>query len=276
MNVNGLGTTMPNVLPLNDKNAIQSAAFAIEFSEQVTPEVVQKFIALHKQDPEMRKKYPRVQPIEMMSFQVGMPNATSSAPVKALAGVTFDLLRPDGTQQVALSLRPDALIFNCAQYENWNVISDQAISALDSVSHLCDGMKVSAIALEYLDVFKVADISNAGWLKELFNEKTNYLPSHLINAVGYWHNHQGFFSKSRDSKYDLLNNITIDCVPGAEGNVVQIRSQHKVSEVFNSGLKPLFANGDVSNIFEFEHDVTRRVLEELLSDNMLKAIRMKS
>jgi len=276
MLVNGLGTTMPNVIPLNDKNAIQSAAFAIEFSEQVSPEVVQKFIAFHKQDADMRRSYPRVQPIEMMSFQVGVGGAASPTSLKTLGGVTFDFLESDGTQKIALNLRPDALIFNCAKYENWESVSEEAIKALQSVSHLCEGMKVSAIGLEYLDIFKVNDVGEKGWLKELFQEGTKFVPSHILDSVGFWHNHQGFFTKALHGKYDLLNNIMIDCVPGDETNIVQIRSQHKVTSLINADLQSLFSDKEIQTIFAFEHEATRTILEELLSENMLLAIGMRS
>jgi hypothetical protein len=89
----------------------------IEFSEQVPSEVVQNFIAFHKKDAQLRSAFPRMQPLEMMSMQVGSMGVTFPASI-SIAGVTFDKLLPDGTQEVAILLRPDALIFHCSKYES--------------------------------------------------------------------------------------------------------------------------------------------------------------
>ncbi|MDU6683840.1 MAG: TIGR04255 family protein [Enterobacteriaceae bacterium] len=266
---------MQNVSPLNEQNAIQNVAFAIEFSEQVPSEVVQNFIAFHKKDAQLRSAFPRMQPLEMMSMQVGSMGVTFPASIKSIAGVTFDKLLPDGTQEVAILLRPDALIFHCSKYESWATVSTLAFKTLQNLASLCDKLKVSAIGLEYLDVFKVLSIDKSGWLRELFNPESEYIPKHLIDSTGFWHCNQGFFSKAGDAQYELLNNFMIDCIPGDGTKLVQLRSQHKVQSLINSQLRVLFDKNEAQRIFTCAHDITKDSLTKILSDSMLKTLGVK-
>jgi len=264
---------MNHIEPSNERNAIKVVAFALEFIEEIEESLIHEVITLYQGNNKLKETLPRKELHQSVIIQLGSLQQATSKPV---GGVTFDCLSPDGTQKWALSLRTNALIISCAEYTRWEEIWLQAKEYFALILPLLSEKHFSLVALEYIDEFIIkSDPYSNEWKNELFKEDSKYIPSNIYEVQNLWHSHHGFISNEGNGDMSTLNNVNIDHISEQSlVNKIIIRTQHK-----SQFLQPRLYEGDflneiVENIFNKNHGENKRIMRDLLSDEMCSEINL--
>lgn len=261
-------------------NAVKNVAYAFEFTQPLSQDVVKKIIEFYKKNNLLQKELPRLQPIESMTFQMEGAGINSFMPsAKTLAGVTFDRLKSNGEPEWSISFRPDAFVIICGRYESWTKTFSKACEYIEKFSEVLDGVFINIVGLEFNDEFIIADMQNPEWISEVFNKSTKYLTSDIFNRKGAWHIHSGHWS---DAYYDnsvthsLLNSF-IDCLEDDQNSrqSMQIKHLQKCFLKEPSALKNLYISESVKNIYKKAHGVNYSFIADILDENMKRRIEME-
>jgi len=263
---------MDCVRPFNRNNAIKIAAIAIEFSDVFKESDYQNAISLYHKDKELVTELPRKQLQEAVTFQVNSPQAFQN---QALGGVIFDRLAPNGLQEWAITMRHNSFIITCSEYSRWDEIWLKAKSFIEKFTIIIKDMNVSAAGIEYVDEFYINE-EDPTWKEFLFKTNNKYLPSNINELNDLWHSHHGYFSNEGYlNELRTLTKIETDYVP-EESDIgktkISIKSHHR-SELQNLQTTTDFiSTGTFESMVVGNHVMNKRIMVDLLSDNILEQI----
>jgi uncharacterized protein (TIGR04255 family) len=263
---------MDCVRPVNQNNAIKIAAIAIEFSDVFKESDYQNAISLYQKDKGLVSELPRKQQQAAVTFQVNNPQSFQN---QALGGVVFDRLAPNGLQEWAITMRHNSFIVTCGVYSRWDIIWPKAQSFIKKFSTIIEDMKVSAAGIEYVDEFYINE-KDPTWKESLFKTNSKYLPSNINDLNDLWHSHHGYFSnEGYTNESRTLTKIETDYVL-EESEIgktkISIKSHHR-SELQNLMTTTDFiSKGTFRSMVVGNHGMNKRILVDLLSDNILKKI----
>lgn len=266
---------MPNVKPCNEQNAIKVIAFAFEFQEEIEESLIHELILLYQNTDELNKSFPRKELLHSMTVQISEHGQQTQN--QKLSGITFDRLMPNGTQELAISIRNNSVVISCGKYTRWNEIWEKAKSYFKIILPVLSDKTLTLVGFECIDEFIITDISN--WKDELFNSSSKYIPSNISELVDLWHSHHGFLINDNEPvEHKTLNNINVNYISetGASSiNKILIRTQHQ------SRLKlPVKYNADffeniADKIMNKNHNFNKELMMDLLSDDMCNRIKLE-
>jgi uncharacterized protein (TIGR04255 family) len=263
---------MEHIRPCRDNNAIKIAAIAFEFSQPITENSIRKFLSFYQQDNELKTEFPNSQNIDSVVFQMG-PNL-SSQQVKGIGGVVLDAPLNNGEPPISLTLRTDALIFTCSDYNSWTDFFSSTIKYFKKVIPTLDGVRSNVVGVEYYDEFLINPAAKLyDWKKNFFRLNNAYISNTILNADDLWHIHQGFFDNHSLSPQRLLNIIELNLVDMQANMTLLVKTQHKLNLVEDVNIDDLICNQSEKYLNAI-HDKNKEIISNILSDEALASINM--
>jgi uncharacterized protein (TIGR04255 family) len=220
---------MPNIAPIAGRHAIKTVSFALEWQQPLQDDLLLLLKALHSK---VRDQLPRVVQRQEIAFQIVVSPASpvpEAPPEPRLAGLSFEALQPNGEPEWSLAIERHFLAVNCHVYSRWQEIWPKAKDLLSPfVPVLARECGITVIGLQYIDQFRVVDMSEPFRVTDLFREDSPFLPRQVFTLDDLWHSHHGYFqTMTEPTAHRQLNHINIDVVSTSEERLIQMTTAHR-------------------------------------------------
>ena len=266
---------MTKVNPCNDQNAIKIIAFAFEFQEEVEESLIQELILLYQNTDDLNKSLPRKELIHSMTVQISEHGQQTQN--QKLSGITFDSLMPDGTQELAISIRNTSIVISCGKYTRWDEIWEKSKNYFKLILPLLADKTFTLVGFECIDEFIISDTSN--WKDELFSSSSKYIPSNIYELNDLWHSHHGFLINDNvPVEHKTLNNINVNYISESGVsliNKIQIRTQHQSRLKQPVKYSKDFFEDIADKIMNKNHKFNKELMVDLLSEEMCNRINLE-
>lgn len=256
----------------NKNNAIKVVAFAFEFARELDDKVIENFIDMYEKDSILKEKFQEKKPHQGVTIKIDDMGQQISH--STLSGVTLESIK-NGALDWTFQFRKDAMIVTCSNYTAWNNIWPESKSLFEKVLNLVETQEIRLAGIEYIDEFIIKD-NSMPWKEELFKVDSKYIPSYVFDNEDFWHVHQGFMlTKNDPMDFKLLTNLNMDFRQNEDSQdyFLSMRTQHKSILIENKKFNKLFAS--IDKIFETSHDISKEMMNDLLSKEMLDSINLK-
>ena len=267
--------SLDNLFPFAGQHAIQSAAFAVDFSAELD---VGEIARLRLAAAELKGDFPNVsdQKRMMLQFNSGLQGASSSA---ATSDGGFVLDRPASgalpappSRGIAVS-RENVLVF-VNDYTRWARFRADVERYLSVLLKSVNAQKgVRSIGLQFTDAFSWrADPVDLN-LSEVFSKESKYLsPNIFSNDLGLWHSHHGYMmEKTEPVPFQQLDNVNVSRNE-LHGLQLQVLTSHKAT--FQKPLyKMLDANKEkIFAVLDSLHQKNKEILANVLTQEVQEKI----
>lgn len=259
------------------EHAIQKVACAIILREQLSVEDYEQLEETYGKSEAVKSRFPekkRIHRVEVTYSEVSKRDASRK---QEWGGLVFEGRDPEEGEVSSVQVDENTIILTLNGYSSWICAKESMLSALSLLR--IDEFRTSdigAIGLEVADEFWVKDIS-ANWFDELFDNSSRHLPNVSGKLDSYWHSHTGYFHKApTDTELPetvrLLTNFKVDVRPGPKSSgedIVSILGMSRVDylEAWDTDFEHLMKAS-----LDMLHDDNKRVVEDLLSNEMAKEI----
>ncbi|MDD2892894.1 MAG: TIGR04255 family protein [Halothiobacillaceae bacterium] len=270
--------------PFAGQHAVQSAAFAVDFSTELD---VGEVGLLRAAAAGLRADFPEIADnhLTTLRFQVG--SGQQDLPVSPAAKYDvggFVIQRPaDGVdpvapvRQIVVSRKNVVIVIN--NYTRWAKFKTDIERYLNVLLNPVNAQKgVSSVGIQFSDAFVWRADPDELNLAEVFSTNTQYLvPSVFKKGATLWHSHHGYLVEQADPVvYQQLDNINVSRNLVAGAQQLQILTSHKATFA-----KPLYkilnSNKDkVSKIMDFLHSTNKGILADLLTDEVQTKISLNT
>ncbi|WP_162914456.1 TIGR04255 family protein [Taklimakanibacter lacteus] len=262
--------------PATEKHAIIEAVFGLLYARQFTAKEIEAAVAVHQQQwPEL----PRLNRTQVLQVQMGegpLPDQASMPPL--VAGVSFDRVKPDGKLGWRLRLDEAKIIVNCLDYVSWSEVWPKAWDYFERASEALQSRNnpIKGAFLQYVDVFEWLGNQKDYSVDKLLRRGSPYVPASVFQSGTAWHLHQGrYIEDGLPVKGRLLQRIHLDA-----GTSRQPSTFVKIDSYLNLDFAdPMIVRGSLKEkkdrlgpIFEFLHDMDKRILRDYLTPELAKDI----
>ncbi len=264
---------VPIVSPYSKKNAIKSAAFALEFKKEISEDILHTIKELYTEDANFVKDFPREELLQTVKVQMG--SNIQEISTTELGGLSY-LSPSDSNFDWRLLIQGNSISITCSAYTRWDEVWGFSKQYYEKILPLLKDNKLSKIVLEYLDEFNVSNLSENKWLEELFKDDSPYMPQFVYKMKEPWHTHNGFISKKDNQQ--TINLINMNFLLNNVGSATLLMQTQHASSLF----VPLTLNTEKSEIDTIEttmkvsHEFNKEMLREHLSQTMLDQIGLKA
>lgn len=272
-------------IPLRDKNAIESASFAIVLNEPLNSEfdaIKQACLGLKEELPGDESIAPPLGLFQQVAGGTPLNLPFSFPPI----GLSRFSTNRDGTREWQLDVNGNLIVASCFNYtkhsEVWQKMRKLISTVIGATSQ---DFNIVEIGYQVVDKFLYpanADVSEYN-IFEVFSETSPFLTSQASKSGYLWHVHQGWFDTEPTTHTRMLNqlNLASNEVVSPEPQLVTI-IDHRVSlrpEPNELTLKPLI-NGNEQNqldhFFESLRSCNRKTIENLLNSDKLNSVGIMS
>jgi uncharacterized protein (TIGR04255 family) len=268
------------LFPFAGDNAIQSAVFAIEWTEPLSGSELRAIRALDE-DQEFKRTFPSaIEPrMVMINLNVDQGAQQVKSEQNQLAGVNF--MRPSPTNPGSMSKAINISPMNCLaivnEYTRWvNVWAEVRGWLLKVAPIVTPSHSVNVIGMQYTDIFLWKADPSTLLLSEVLSAQSTYLPSHVFQTSSLWHSHHGFFEKQQTEPiaHDLLENINVNMLDSSGQRSLQIVSSHRATLT-----NPIWDIGHLATALDqlmpHLHNRNKRVLRNLLTPAVQAKIKLQ-
>lgn len=252
--------------PLNDDHAIESVKFSVAFSKGI---VSRSIFAVEQNHHEWRDGLPAR---SIADFTIESNGRTADAP-----GVVFAFVRPDASPSWSMTVAGNRIDVECFLYSRWDRVWKDAceyfVKVFKVLSETQTDLSIGAVDLTVKDVFVTDDQSYL--LGHLLNRSPR-LPDFIFTTPQAWHANSGWFEE--DANWGkILNNLNCDVSP-AQGRTFFNFShfQQIVLKRHQSIKSEESARGFLDEAMNFLHLSNKRLISELLKDDMADRIGLRS
>lgn len=258
-------------------NALQHVVFVVQYAREFSDEEFQAFDdapkAWETDLPDRSKANSLIvasnpQRLELQGQQVGYLSYESK----------FD----DGSTEFGLRLERSRIVFTVGKYTNWMEIWPKAERHLQQAMELVpEGNIIVSYASEYLDLFKAKGDYESFEANKILRRDSRLIPQHVFERRENFHFHTGYFEVfETPSENRVLTRINVDLRDSADDEVrdMSILLFHQLvpsrkSEEYNQQSHETFLARGLKN-FKLLHDLDKKVLLELLNDDMAQRIKL--
>jgi uncharacterized protein (TIGR04255 family) len=256
-----------SLYPFAGAHAVQSAAFAIEWSDELSDVEVSSLLGLHEQ---LKPSLPLSAPLQ--SIQLQMSGNAQPVRVQTTAGCVFNRPGNNGPART-LEVARNRMVGQINDYTRWQPVWDEVNGWFSVVGPTIGKRKISSIGLQYNDVFHWRGVPQDMDLTTLFLNGSKLLPANVFEIKGQWHSHHGYFmDRPLPIQHRLLENINVNVLEELGERSFVITTVHKaeVSQIWGwEGLKDAIAPLMVDL-----HNRNKEVLSQLLSEHAKKMINL--
>ncbi len=263
---------MSVVFPYNEKNAIKSAAFALEFDKEFDENILNAIKKLYLKETQFQEEFPKEESIQTVKMRMGT-NIQEISTLQ-LGGLSYTKSSADSFEW-RLLIQGNIVSITCSAYTRWDEVWGFSKRYFEKILPLLKDNKLTKIILEYLDEFNINNLSENKWLGELFKDTSPYMPQFVYEMKEPWHTHNGFISK-RDNR-QTINLVNMNFLLNNVGSATLLMQTQHASSLF----APLTLNTEKNEIDTIEttmkvsHEFNKEMLREHLSQTMLDQIGLK-
>ncbi len=265
---------MSVVFPYNDKNAIKSAAFALELDKEIDEDILNAIKKLYLEEAQFQKDFVKEETIQTVKMQMG-PNVQEVSTLQ-LGGLSYTIPSANNFHW-RLLIQGNRISITCNAYTRWDDVWGFSKKYFEKILAQLDGYSFNKVVLEYLDEFHIKDMTDNKWLDELFKTDSPYLPKFVYEVNEPWHSHNGFMSKNKDCQtINLINMNLLKNNMDLTANLM-MQTQHA-----SSLLTPVSLNGNISDgiqiiekKMEDNHEFNKELLTKHLTQNILDKLSLK-
>ncbi|SOC47140.1 uncharacterized protein (TIGR04255 family) [Rhizobium subbaraonis] len=270
--------------PINSAHAIQQVIARVRFSQDVNEIPWRRILTLGK-DRARALGLNVEQPVQ----DVNVTMSPSGPPVQSIREVGVEHLRLErpGFASDKLLILKSEISFEEWRYTRWAALAEKLGELfLPLTERYMDSVTISAIQLEYIDMFEAAPASHGPDCSELIRENSEFTSPVSYSKTNPWHCHSGFFT-SPDAQTKRLCNIDIDVAdintgttPTGEDPVRVARIRTHLTDFFNQkGYPPLsnesFEGAAIIERFEALHVSLKQTFGKIITDQAAAAVSMK-
>ena len=260
--------SLENLHPFSSQHAIESAAFALEFSSELD---VGQISALRSAAALLSSDFPVVQDkrVTTVNFQVAPEGApTSSSQIEGggftMGRTAFNPIEPP-TRFIDVSL--NGVVVVVKDYTRWEKFKSDVDRYLSVLLAPIDAQKaVGSLGLQFNDIFLWKADPEDLKIEEVFASANPYLVPNSFSSSMQWHSHHGYLLDSAEPiQHRQLDNINVSRVASNGSDQIQILTSHRVTLD-----KPLFKywTAHKATLFEFQeklHNQNKLILSKLLT-----------
>lgn len=260
-------------VPKHKENAIETAAFALNFGRLPDQEAFQRLTAALE---ELAEELPGAEKRQAVRFQFG----AGLAPVQSQSEHT-DIARfisgPAGDQQWRVSLEGPMLTVRCQAYTHYDEVWARAQRYLQlCVSALGEQYAPLEASLQFVDRFDYRaepseDLNTSYDIGELFQANSSYLTPKAYEAGLLWHVFQGWFDHC-DQGHRHLHQLNVSSTPTGENAFAAIIDYRGSTNLLEAATKSSQAQPDLASIFAHMHRVNVDLIKGLLTPDQLEKI----
>lgn len=269
--------SIENLYPFAGVHSVQNAIFVVEWAEPLKADMIQTFSKLHAKYKNLGLGH--IQHQQQFEFKIdNVPNAVgprASTQSGVPAAVVF--ARSDATDQVvrSVTLSRAHCMVAVPDYSRWDLVFEDVLKYLSIALEELKGLRpISAIALQYNDVFSWRDDPESLDLREIF-AADQYISESILRQKGLWHLHQGYMTDEQEpTPHRLLENVNVDMLDTAGQRVIQIVGAHRAmlgTPLWQGHLKN---KPTLVSVFEALHAANKRMLVKLLTADVRTKINL--
>lgn len=250
--------------PIGIDNAIDAFVFTLQLSTPITQ------TNEHGIDAEFTKDLPGKRTMQGFFVQMG----GASVPAEPPALFTRFRAKDDGTDKWALQINGPTLSVVCRDYDHYSAVS---ANALEYLRRALKATNANAVVLEatlqIVDRFQhaVAPSENAAKAYQptlVFSPTTRFLTPHVAESGLLWHVHQGWFDPKHSNRLYQLNLSNTQMPPDNHyETIIDFRSVAR-----GLAFPVSKAVDEITGLFAEMHAFNKKLLEDLLSNDMQHAI----
>jgi uncharacterized protein (TIGR04255 family) len=269
--------SLDNLFPVAGNNAIQNAAFAIEWAAELLPTEMQKINNAIEADlkSEFQNSIPQnVQKFSFVNEGVANPRFLPSIEIGGYLFEKRSPLSPVPTKSITLGKQNLVILIN--EYSRWEAVWEDVRKYISLVLNNLREQPINNIGLQYSDVFIWKDTPDSLNLNEVFRPNSQYLTPNVLNVKKLWHSHHGYIvDSSAPVPNTRLDNINVNLID-IEGTLsIQIVTSHRATletPIWYKGEESLSV---ISEIMSVLHDENKLIMHDLLSDEICKKIKLE-
>ena len=271
------------IVPCNQKHAIEETVFVLKFAVPLRPDHIQKIYSLKDKNNILKSNFPSIKPI--MGHKIGLtlgPEKESKIIETEhvdLGGILFQRFKASGLPEKVLRIGHDHISYHCFEYTRWNEVWSAAKNFLKAASSFIDDVKIAIVALNVRDRFdfkgSVKDFNPANF----FIKDSPYLVQNVFNIRELWHCHHGYFEKVTIPYIDrelLVTNISTETAANKELNI-------RINCFFEARINPpgvrteeLFHDDDlIKKIMADLHHKNKVMLTQIIKPEIAEKISLK-
>lgn len=271
--------------PLNEKNAIESVAFAVVCQETFNATSI---VAVQKAFDSFAAELPGIEPIHAKVFNINQTQGLKIDPAQYAIGFSRFHAHTNGMHSWRFNIQANMLIVTCFDYTNWDWVSPQAFKYLTTaISELESTNKVIEVGFQMVDKFiyepKIPPSSYSVY--EVFRKDCQYLTAKAASSGLLWHVYQGWFQEAKGLSSDLAKILHQLNLSNAEETLVDLNRlstiiDHRASIRFMPDATPIKNLLEVDgsgmamhhrlfNELRIQH---KRIISGLLTEEKLKSI----
>lgn len=260
-----------NLYPFAGSHAIQNAVIAVEWQGEVSN---QTLMGIYSLASKLKGYFPtaEIQKMVMINIQTqsNIPNT------EQIGAINFQ--RPDNfggiSSQLTISRQNCVLLVN--DYSRWDAVLSQALQYFELILPvILPDKSVSAVGLQYTDLFNWKDEPENLNLHEVFRNDCPYLPQNIFDLKTLWHSHHGYIVDSDTPvTHSRLDNLNISILDTAGERSIQIIAAHRanLAKVLR-GNTPEYLK-TIESVENVLHSVNKDVMRKILTDEVQKKINL--
>ncbi len=258
--------------PINDVNAIDSAAFVLGFAR---PFLLQEIELLGGVEQVLRSDLPVSNRLNRLQIQ--LTNAPQSMSENFASNVeSFGLhmqrFLPDGRPEWDLRVWDDSVVVTCRKYSSWSSESSDAIRFIQTVARVLERGEniVAMVALQITDRF-VGEAGENYKVASIFKEDSPYLTEKAKSSGALWHVFQGWFSDASEHEARCLHVLNLSAnLESVHVTNIEHTGQLQFSEPLH--ISAIAAGDKLKSLFGWLHDQNVSVICDVLNENQQRAV----
>lgn len=251
-----------SLFPYSGAHAVQSAAFALEWNDELSDAELAAISAAHDQ---LKSSLPNSAPIQAFLVQMGHISGTNPISTSSTAGYVFSRQGSVGPAR-ALEIHRNRIVGQVNDYTRWEPVWNEVKSWFATVCPLINRRIISNVGLQYNDIFHWRDSPQSLDLKAVFKEDSPLLPKNIFDLSGLWHSHHGYFMDMLEPmQHRLLENVNVGIIEELGQRSIVITTVHKAEISHNWCWDDL--SKQIDPLMASMHSRNKQALGNLLSSN---------
>lgn len=269
--------SLDNLFPIAGNNAIQNAAFAIEWGAELSSADIQETNS--KIESELKSDFsaPLPQNVQNFSFVTDGSQTPRFLPSVEIGGYLYEKRSPLSTIPTkSITLTRQNLVILINEYSRWETVWEDVQKYFSIILKNITAQPFTNVGLQYSDVFIWKDEPASLNLCEVFRQSSSYLTPNALNVKSLWHSHHGYIVDSNAPvKNSRLDNINVNLIDNGGTLSVQIVTSHRATLAAPIWYKKEIDLESISQIMKVLHNENKQVMHNLLSDEVCKKIKLK-
>jgi uncharacterized protein (TIGR04255 family) len=270
---------LDDLAPCSGAHAVQSAVFAIEWTNPLPQDALSHIRAAYDQSKELKRQFPAA-PQEQRILSVLIDQAAGAVSPQTVSSsgecIGYKFTKQSNISPLrTLQITKDSSLYVVQDYTRWKSVVSDVLLAYSEVSEFLVETPVASLGLQYTDVFHWrADPEHLN-LAEVLNHESGLIPTSGLDRKGLWHSHHGYLEDRTDpADHSALENVNVDIVDNGGQRSVAIVTSHQAR--LN---RPLYdaesLRSSLQSFYEYLHNQNKALLGRLLTSEVKRKIKLQ-